>query len=313
MNWEYHALQSPSARHPRASNDWTMIMMTDAVTAIAELLAALPTIHGAHAPSGPLAKFLERATRPLIHELFSDTEPRPVPFGPFGDLLFPLFQMGNIDSRNLFNFDELVLFSFYWVNRQKYHRVVDIGANLGLHSILLDRCGYDVMSYEPDPHHFTEFNERLRFNGCQRTTPVMSAVSNYRGKADFVRVLDNTTSSHLAGAKQNPYGRLETVSVDVCDAAEFVSDADLIKIDAEGHEPTILSAIPAEAWQSLDAVVEISTPANANAVFNHFNNKGVSLFAQKINWEKVQTMAEMPNSYRDGSLFISRRSMSWSE
>lgn len=285
--------------------------MTEAALAINDLFAALPTISDAHAPSGPLAKFLKRAARACIHDLFSETSPQPVPFGPFGDIVFPLFQMGNVDSRNLFDFDELVLFSFYWANRDRYKRVIDIGANLGLHSIILDRCGCDVTCYEPDQQHYGELLERVRMNHCSRIRPVNAAVSDRAGKADFVRVLDNTTSSHLAGAKPNPYGRLETVTVDVRNAADVVAGADLLKIDAEGHEPAILSAIPKAAWDTLDAVVEISSPANAVAVFNQLTAANVEMFAQKNNWQRVRTIEEMPQSYRDGTLFISRREMNW--
>jgi len=49
------------------------------------------------------------------------------------------------------------------------------------------------------------------------------------------------------------------------------------------------------------------------AIFNHFNSLGVNLFSQKINWEKVTHLDDMPVSYNEGSLFISTKlTMPWS-
>src|SRR5690349_11853642 len=74
----------------------------------------------------------------------------PIPFGPFGPLALPYRRMGAIDSVDLFGLDELILFAFYWANRSRYRRSVDIGANIGLHSIVMARCGLAVRSFEPD-------------------------------------------------------------------------------------------------------------------------------------------------------------------
>src|SRR5437016_1885028 len=71
----------------------------------------------------------------------ADAAPRAIRFGPFGELTLPYRRMGAIDSIDLFGLDELIIFSFYWANRKRYRRTVDIGANIGVHSILMARCG----------------------------------------------------------------------------------------------------------------------------------------------------------------------------
>src|SRR3989304_8075860 len=111
--------------------------------------------------------------------------------------------MGALDSLNLFDLDELIIFSYYWVNRKRYQTVLDIGSNLGLHSIILHKCKYQTFSYEPDPAHFEILQENFALNGIEDTNAQNVAVSTVAGESSFLRVLGNTMSSHLVGAKKN--------------------------------------------------------------------------------------------------------------
>ena len=44
--------------------------------------------------------------------------------------------MGKINSSHLLGL-EIIIFTFYILNRKKISRVVDLGANIGMHSIIL--------------------------------------------------------------------------------------------------------------------------------------------------------------------------------
>ena len=61
-------------------------------------------------------------------------------------------------------------------------------------------------------------------------------VSDQEASTEFVRVKGNTTGSHLAGSKPNPYGELERFMVHVVPMVDAIQDCDLVKLDAEGHE-----------------------------------------------------------------------------
>jgi FkbM family methyltransferase len=220
--------------------------------------------------------------------------------------------MGTKDTSDLFGLDELIIFAFYWANRNCYRCTLDIGANVGLHSIVMARCGFAVTAFEPDPRHFDWLMENLRLNQCATVQPVQAAVSDHEGRMEFVRVLGNTTGSHLAGAK-DPYGELERFPVRVENFANRVSKADLVKIDAEGHEPEILIAAPTGTWERCDAMIEVGSKKNAKRIFEHFQKTGVNLFAQKIGWDRVCQLDQVPTSHHEGSLFISHRlEMPWS-
>ena len=277
-----------------------------------DLILALPTVRDHHAPDSRLYSLLKQVARLEVEELFVEPEAVAKEFGPFGDLTLPYHKMGSVDSLNLFDLDELIIFSFYWLNRARYRRVLDIGANIGLHSIVLSKSGYEVRAYEPDPQHFDILSKNLELNGCSDVTAVNAAVSCEDGEMEFVRVLGNTTGSHLAGSKANPYGELQRFPVNVEGIVPLIAWADLIKLDAEGHEKEILTATNREDWLNTDALVEVGTESNARHIYEHFVPMGVFLFSQKTNWNQVRSINDMPTSYHDGTLFVTCKSeMPW--
>ena len=276
------------------------------------LILNLPERLQDHAPASPEYAGLKRAAREQVEVMFSNRNDQSRNFPPFGRVLFPYFKMGVTDSLNLFDLDELIIFSFYWTNRQRYRRVLDIGANIGLHSVVLSKCGFAVRSYEPDPVHFRVLRQNLLDNGCANVEALNSAVSSKRGVFEFVRVLGNTTGSHIAGSKPNPYGELERFSVTGESIHDMLDWPDLIKMDVEGHEKEILLETTREHWSRIDALIEIGSQTNAVAVFEHLKGLGIHLFSQKTSWQEVKDVAAMPFSYRDGTLFVTGRSeMNW--
>ncbi len=275
------------------------------------LFAALGENPRSHAPGSALYQFYKAVARAQIEPLFSGTDAGPREFGRFGAVRLPYTRMGAIDSLDLFGLDELIIFTFYHANRARYRRVLDIGANLGLHSIIMARCGFAVQAFEPDPWHYGKLLENLAANGAATVEPVKAAVSTRDGEAQFVRVLGNTTGSHLAGAKDS-YGEREVFTVPTKAVQPLFAWADLAKIDAEGHEKDLLLTTTRAVCDRLDIMVEIGSAANAAAVFAHFDRLGVGLFAQKLGWQRARTVADLPTSHREGSLFITTKAeMPW--
>jgi FkbM family methyltransferase len=267
-----------------------------------------------HAPGTPVYSLLANVAKEITSEAFSSPDAEPTEFGPFGELRFPFFSMGAISSLHLFGLDELILFAFYRSNRNRYRRVADIGANIGLHSIMLGRCGYDVRAFEPDPFHREVLERNLQLNGCDRVEIVPAAVSSTAGELEFVRVLGNTTGSHLAGSKKDPYGDLDRFQVPVEPIGPIMQWADFLKIDAEGHEAEIICATSVSDWDGTDAVVEVGSRENADAIYSHLSSMGVRMFAQSLNWAEVTTPEQIPTHYSHGLLFVSKEvQMNWDD
>lgn len=287
-------------------------MNTTETELLNNIIDVLPSVTSWHAKTTPQYKLFDRVAKAEAARVFAGEETNAHLTGVLGDLKFPFHKMGNITSLNLFELDELIIFSFYWLNRSRYKKAIDLGANIGLHSIAMSRCGYEVKAFEPDPSNYKTLQRNLDLNRTKTVNAINAAVSDHDGEMEFVRVLNNLTGNHLAGSKSNLYGDLETIKVRVEAFKPLLAWADLAKIDVEGHENTLILSTSADDWKKCDAVMEIGNAQNADVVFNHLHKNGVGMFAQKLNWQRVEKLEHMPTSYKEGSLFVTMKSaMPW--
>jgi FkbM family methyltransferase len=281
---------------------------------LAKLQYSLPFLKQYHSPNCKVYDFLNSVSKIAVTNLFGEHGPQKVNLNYLGVIEFPFVSFGKINSTHLFGLDELIIFSFYWINKNRYNKVCDLGANVGLHSIILSNLGYNVTAYEPDNFHFSQLQKNIEKN-CSLNLPTLinKAVSINSGELEFIRILGNTTGSHIAGSKENIYGDFNRFIVPTDSFLSIVNLFDLLKIDVEGHEADILLCTTRENWLSTDAIVEVGSQKNAQKILEHFNSMGgVNLFSQKNFWNRVYTLNDMPFSYKDGSLFISTKDeMPW--
>lgn len=200
---------------------------------------------------------------------------------------------GAVDSGDLMAESEV--FDFYMRNASRYKNVLDIGANIGIHSVLMAKQGWNVTALEPDPFHYERLIENLRSNGV-KVDAIRAAVSDHNGRETFVRVLGNTTGNHIEGSK-NPYGEQERIEVSVLDCRMVFRGIDFAKIDCEGHEAVILTALE----EIPDCMVEVGSEKNAATIFNHVRRP---MFSQKTGWQRVKAIHDMPHHHSQGMLFI---------
>src|SRR6185436_333790 len=83
---------------------------------LSRLLYILPTLASHHAPNDELHQLLKTVARDQTEHLFKSRRAVAQPFGPFGEITLPFHRMGAVTSINLFDLDELIMFSFYWHN-----------------------------------------------------------------------------------------------------------------------------------------------------------------------------------------------------
>jgi len=233
--------------------------------------------------------------------------------GTAGEVSVKNIDFGSISSAHLFGLDELIIFAWYEINSQNYKKTLDLGANIGVHSMLMSKYGFDVTAYEPDPHHIQLFFETMRENSTEDICLRQKAIGITSEKLNFTRVLGNTTGSHLSGAKTNPYGELEVFEVEVDAIREVMSERyDFVKMDVEGYEVKLISALEAEHFSSMDIMLEIGTIQNASEMFAELKRLDINAFSQKKNWGKVNSLQDLPTSHREGSLFLTSSSnMNW--
>lgn len=222
-------------------------------------------------------------------------------------LNIPFVSFGAVTSDDLFCEKEQEIMRFYENNKDRYHRALDIGANIGVHSLLMATQGWYVYGLEPDPHHFQLLKDNiLKTIAFPGISVERLAVSDHNGTEIFVRVKGNTTGSHLKGDKQ-PYGELEEFEVRVVDCRPLFDWCDLAKLDCEGHEARLLLTVTPEQARTTDFMVEVGNPKNADLIYRHFETLPTRLWAQKDNWREVINIHDMPTHHSHGALFIGQK------
>lgn len=223
-------------------------------------------------------------------------------------LNIPFTRMGKVTSEHLFEDREQSIFDFYERNAGRYQTALDIGANIGVHSILMARAGWRVTAYEPDPTHFERLKANLEAHGCAEfaelhAVPINLAVATQDGRAEFVRVLDNETANHLAGARGH-HGHIQRIQVGTIDCRSIFAWADFAKIDCEGMEAALLCTVTDESCEFL---VEVGTQENAMLIFRHFFGRRSMWRQMDDAWKAIRRLDDMPMHYTHGSLFIGKR------
>lgn len=119
--------------------------------------------------------------------------------------------------------------------------VIDVGANIGLSTILLARMTERVIAFEPSPPNAAFLRRNLERNGIINVDIRAAAASSEPGTLRF-HVAQFGAGSHVVTGGHIAGGAVSTIDV----PAVTLDQADLpevafIKIDAEGHEPNVLA------------------------------------------------------------------------
>ena len=261
---------------------------------------------GIHARGTNEYKLIEGISKCMIEssQLSKETV-NEIDFAEYGTLIFPFKSFGAISSLQLFGLDELIIFSYYLTQKNKVKKAVDIGANIGLHTILMSKLGWNVDCYEPDPVHMGILKENISLNGCTNINTINKAVYREEKIMQFTRVKGNTTGSHITGMKEDVYGETDKFEVECANILDIIDSVDLLKIDAEGAEGEIISTIPEEKLEKMIIVAEVSTEASKKQLIDYFyKKKNINVFSQKNNWDKVMDLEDLPVTYKEGSIII---------
>jgi len=285
-------------------------MLTDG-----NFLSNLANNYHVHGRNNDFFVELESKIATEISSLHSEESGDHIAIGELGTINFPYLKMGNIDSSKLFGLDELILFSYYFVNRNRYKRTLDLGANIGLHTLVMKKLGFCVTSYEPDLTHLSQIKLVMDLNNLTDQGLIPRAISDRNGKMEYLRVLGNTTGSHLLGSKENVHGPTDILTVEVDDIFGVLTHGnfDFVKMDVEGHEAVLLNRITPELISKTDIMLEIGSTRNAKLIFESLSQKKIPSYAQKINWKQTKKLEDFPSHHRHGSLFLSMQGVpNWS-
>ena len=125
--------------------------------------------------------------------------------------------------------------------------VADIGAHLGLMSVILSKCvGKEgaIYAFEPTESTFAVLQKIIRMNGAEKIIrPFRKAVSNFEGELNFfVDEQEGSNANSLVNRpdKSRSFKKVEVISLDHFITSNTIPKLDILKIDAEGSELDVL-------------------------------------------------------------------------
>ena len=143
------------------------------------------------------------------------------------------------------------------ITRENYHHefemyrkyahgiVLDIGANIGIHSVYLARLAEKVYAFEPVSDTYKRLEETVRINHTSNVYPILSAVGNTNTTTTMQIFERGYSSWNSLGAPDSSKKPITTetvpmVTLDTWVEREHITDIGFMKIDVEGYELGVL-------------------------------------------------------------------------
>ena len=167
-------------------------------------------------------------------------------------------------------------------------RVVDIGANQGLFTLLLSRLvgpSGRVVAFEPDPELFHTLERNCRVNQASNVTLHNLGLSSQAGRLVLYRSLFNAGDNRLAKGLPEGSFRQELVNVATLDEIAGQEPIDFIKMDVQGWEWEVVQGMRSAlaANSTIRILLEfwpqglIRAGCNPQQLLSHFRQFGFDL------------------------------------
>ncbi len=207
-------------------------------------------------------------------------------------------------------------------------KVLDVGANIGLYTVLSAKAVGDqghVWSFEPFAGALAYLRQNLALNGLGNVTVVGKAVADTVGQSELYVFPDGAEVYNSLGARQRPAEHLQSagaVPVEVTTLDAFAESAglasvDLIKIDVEGAEERVIAGAQGllNASKDVTLLIELYEPSAAQCgcstqrLIASLQSRGFTLFTI----EKRGKMRPATREKFSGMNAVFRRSLPNSE
>ena len=176
-----------------------------------------------------------------------------------------------------FNNAEEAVYKVYDIFIRKGSVVLDIGANIGLHSYYLSRRfeHTTVYSFEPLPSNAAYIREVIRINKISNIHVIEKAVNDKSGTCYF----DTAQNNHVGHISAKDSGlRVDAISLD-----DFITSNNIlpafIKVDVEGAEYSVLKGFRNSIETLLPVMmIELHNPEQSEMVSDYFHKISYTLF-----------------------------------
>ncbi len=139
------------------------------------------------------------------------------------------------------NYWESFLHKYFKQYSNKQLNCLDIGANIGTHTVILSELFKNVYAFEPQKEVFEVLKLNIKENNCINVTPYNFGLGEKEKTADL-GFIDKNKSNNFGGVGVVEKDKLkagdqkgETIDIKTLDSLEL-KDIGFIKIDVEGYE-----------------------------------------------------------------------------
>jgi FkbM family methyltransferase len=119
--------------------------------------------------------------------------------------------------------------------------IIDVGENIGNHTVFFADMASKVISIEPNPACYYLIKANIAANSCENVTVLNKAASETIGTAELTFNYQHTGGGTIEPtdiSQTNEVLEVETISLD--SLLDQVDNVQCLKIDAEGHEAKII-------------------------------------------------------------------------
>lgn len=160
-------------------------------------------------------------------------------YGLSGDLITERIKKYGIYEPLLYSFIDSYLKQFHEAN------CVDVGANIGNHTLTMSKNSKQVYAFEPVPFIYQILEKNLYENNISNVTTINSGLSDGCRKANIqLRDPKNVGTASVVTDNENSSKPIE---IDLITGDSVLADhsgtIDFIKIDVEGHETEVLMGL----------------------------------------------------------------------
>jgi len=137
----------------------------------------------------------------------------------------------------------------------KKDTVIDIGAHIGLFSLLVSRFCSDgkIFSFEPIQKNFELLTDNLESNKLENIFPFNLAVS--KDSSEVKLFLDDDDSAHSIFGKSNNFVSVKSISLQEIFDKNNINLCKILKLDCEGAEYEIINSLPDEYFDKIENII----------------------------------------------------------
>lgn len=182
--------------------------------------------------------------------------------------------------------------------------LIDIGANIGQHSLLLAPYCKNVYSFEPIPAVFNQFQESVALNNYENLHIFNCAIGDKKDTQPFNYVPNHAGTSSFV-EREDEVQNIISVQIDTLENILGDVKMDVIKLDVEGYESVVILGNKDKILKDKPIIfmefspnwVEKEASYKIDEVFNFFLDNQFTVFSRNKN--KVLSRVDFDGKNQD--------------